>query len=459
MALEFKPADFAYPISILKLRAAFEKNQWLARDEQINYQERLLRRIVSHAYAHVPYYRELFDGLRLRPGDIHHLADLEKIPVLTKGTLSREFKRLRADNCARHRPQLLTTSGTTGRRLEFLVDKHANVQEFAYYWRHWNWAGYRLGDALAEFTSSFFRGPRRCGQQLTHFQRVPRRLLLDSSAISDATVTAYVAAIRKHRPRFLKGLASVLYYFALFLRRRNIDGLSFKAVFSTGELLLARQRRVIEETLRCKVYDSYGHMERTVAISECSQGSLHVNSDYGILELLRQADVRSAAATEARPRTANFTAKVIGTSLYNLSMPLLRYEVGDLVTVSAEDEACACGRQFPLVSSIDGRQNDVVIRPDGQVLTAMFLVFEEVPDMVAGQISQETLTELLVSIAPSPRFSRENELALVARLRGLVGPAMKISIRHCAAADLLPPRAGKYQVVVSKLTPPIMDMR
>lgn len=454
MALEFKPADFAYPLSLLKLRAAFEKNQWRARDEQINYQERLLRRIVSHAYAHVPYYRELFDELRLRPGDIRRLADLEKIPVLTKETLSREFKRLQADNCARHRPQLLTTSGTTGRRLEFLVDKHANVQEFVYYWRHWNWAGYRLGDPLAEFNTSFFRGRQRGEQQLTHFQRVPRRLLLDSSAISDATVTAYVAAIRKHRPRFLKGLASVLYYFALFLRRKKIEGLSFKAVFSTGELLLARERRVIEETFGCKVYDSYGHMERTVAISECPQGSLHVNSDYGILELLRQADVRSASATEARP--SNFTAKVIGTSLYNLSMPLLRYDVGDLVTVSAEDEACACGRQFPRVRSIDGRQNDVVITPDGQVLTAMFLVFEEVPGLLAGQISQESLDELLVSIAPSPRFTRENELAIVARLRGLVGAEMKISIRRCAAADLLQPRAGKYQVVVSKLTPPVI---
>ena len=456
MALEFKPADFAYPLALLKLRAAFETNQWRARDEQINYQERLLRRIVQHAYAHVPYYRELFDGLRLRPGDIQNLADLEKIPLLTKETLSREFKRLQADNRARHRPQLMTTSGTTGRRLEFLVDKHANVQEFAYYWRHWNWAGYRLGDTLAEFNTSFFRGLPQGERRLTHFQRVPRRLLLDSSAISDASVAAYVAAIRKHRPRFLKGLASVLYYFALFLRRKNIEGLSFKAVFSTGELLLAHQRRAIEESLGCKVYDSYGHMERTVAISECPQGSLHVNSDYGILELHRQPDVRSVAATGARPRAANFTAKVIGTSLYNLSMPLLRYEVGDLVTVSAEDEACACGRQFPRVRSIDGRLNDVVISPDGRVLTAMFLVFEEAPGMVAGQISQESLNELLVSIAPSPQFTRENEQALVARLRALVGAEMKISLRRCAAAELLQPRAGKYQVVVSKLTPPVV---
>jgi len=51
-------------------------------------------------------------------------------------------------------------------------------------------------------------------------------------------------------------------------------------------MLLPSQRRLIERVFRAKVYDSYGHMEGTVAASECPHGSLHINPEYGVLELV-----------------------------------------------------------------------------------------------------------------------------------------------------------------------------
>jgi phenylacetate-CoA ligase len=267
MALEFKPTDFAYPVSLLRLRATFENSQWFSSEQQTLYQEQLLRRIVEQAYQHVPYYRELFDRIRLKPHDIRCLADLDRIPILTKKTLRDEYQKLMAVNRDRFRPQTVCTSGTMGNRVRFLVDKPSNVLEFVYYWRHWNWAGYHLGDRFAEFSSVFFQKNQDQQYSFTCFERMLNRLLLNSSKISAATVDHYVNAIRKRRPIFLKGLPSALYYFSLFLREKGVDDISFKAVFSTGEKLLPGHRRLIENTFRCKVYDSYGHMERTVAIS------------------------------------------------------------------------------------------------------------------------------------------------------------------------------------------------
>jgi phenylacetate-CoA ligase len=451
MTLEFKLKDFAYPAAILKLRSTFEKTQWFTTEEQTRYQERLLRRIVEQAYRYVPYYRDLFDNIRLKPDDIRRLSDLDKIPILTKEILCARFKRLEATNSRAFRPQALSTSGTTGRRIQFLVDSPSNILEFVYYWRHWNWAGYRLGAPFAEFSSVFFLKGGEESRLASHHQRLTNRLLLNSLKMSHATVKDYVRAIRKHRPLFLKGLPSVLYYFSLFLRQHGIADISFRAVFSTGETLLPRYRKLIEETFCCKVYDSYGHMERTVAISECPHGGLHINPDYGILELIRQDSLRADFTGEggySGDGGAGYSARVVGTSLYNFSMPLLRYEVGDMVWVDTEKK-CACGRQFPLVSAIEGRQSEVLITPTGEVITAAFLVFEDVPDILEGQIVQESLDRLYVKIIPAPSFSKASEARLKSRLQTLVGAAAKITLERCDSSGLLRASSGKLLTVVS----------
>jgi phenylacetate-CoA ligase len=449
MALEFKLRDFARPLALFGLRSTFEQTQWFTEEEQTLYQARLLRRVVEHAYRRVPYYRDLFDRTRLKPDDIRQPSDLRKIPLLTRETLCAEFKRLEATNSRAFRPQLLCTSGTTGRRVQFLVDRPSNVLEFVYYWRHWNWAGYKLGDPFAEFSSAFFSRDEETARHATCRQRLVNRLLLNSSAMSVETVAAYVKAIRKHRPLFLKGLPSVLYYFSLFLRQQGVDDLSFRAVFSTGEVLAPRVRKVIEGTLGCKVYDSYGHMERTVAASECPRGGLHVNADYGICELVPQGGPRAESPGSDRDGTA-YAARVVGTSLYNFSMPLLRFDVGDIVSVEP-GKKCVCGRQFPLVGAISGRRSDVILTPEGKVITATFLVFEAVPDILEGQIVQEASDRLRVRVVPAPSFDKSGETFLQSRLRSLMGDAMKITIERCESRELHRGASGKVRAVVSEL--------
>lgn len=450
MALEFKLRDFAHPLALLRLRSTFEQSQWLMPEEQTLFQEHLLRRIVEHAYRRVPYYRDLFDGIGLKPRDVRRLSDLDKIPILTRETLCTQFERLRATNSRAFRPQILCTSGTTGRKVQFLVDRPSNVLEFVYYWRHWNWAGYRLGDRFAEFSSLFFAKDEDKARLTACRRRLTNRLLLNSNAMSGATVREYVRAIRKHRPLFLKGLPSVLYYFSLFLREQRVADISFKAIFSTGEILAPRRRKLIEETFGCKVYDSYGHMERTVAISECPCGGMHVNADYGVCELIRQ-DGLSGEFDDADRDGRTYAARVVGTSLYNFSMPLLRFDVGDYVLVEPEKK-CACGRQFPLVGAISGRRSEVILTPDGKVITATFLVFEDAPDILEGQIVQESLDRLRVRIVPAPSFGKSGEARLKPRLQALVGEAVRIEVELCESRELLRGGAGKVRAVVSKLT-------
>ncbi len=448
VAIEFNLREFGHPLSILRLRRFFEKSQWLPVDDLLLCQEQLLRRTVAHAYEQVPYYQGLFRQIRLRPADVRTLADLQKIPRLPKAILRAEFVRLQARDKDRHSPRWYQTSGTSGEPVRFLLDKPANILEFVHYWRHWSWAGYRLGDRFAELTSQHFLGDEKLARQRWCYQWKFGRLLLNSLFFSVDNVAGYAGILRKYRPRFLKGTASALYFLALFFKQTGIADIAFEGTFATGEQLLPSQRRLIEEVFHGKVYDSYGHMERTVAISECPQGGFHINPEYGVLELVEKTPV-SSATTE--PGARRFTAKVVGTSLHNRSMPLLRYEVNDVVEVEEPATACACGRAMPRIVRVNGRHEDVITTPDGRVIPTLFVVFDTVPGVRLGQVVQEEPARLVIRIVPSEEYTRRSETALVTHVRRFVGFAMRVEVEYLSAAALRATTAGKFRTVISRV--------
>jgi phenylacetate-CoA ligase len=446
MTVVFKTRDFCYPFAILRLRQFFERSQWFSAEEFVRYQEQRLRQIIQQAYYRVPYYKDLFHRLKLRPDDLRTLADLQKLPTLSKAALRGSFERLQATNRQRYRPRPCQTSGTGGEPLRFLLDKPANVLEFVYYWRHWSWAGYRLGNRFAELSSHYFLKTESLAGRLCDFQALPGRLLLNSLSIAPGNIATYAQALRTYRARFLKGTASALYYFALFFQDEGIHDVCLRGVFSTGEMLLPYQRKTIEQTFHCRVLNSYGHMERTVAISECPEGVLHINPEYGVLELVE----RPPSRTPEGDRGA-YTARVIGTSLHNFSMPLLRYEVGDIVEVDRIPEVCACGRAMPRVHRINGRQEDVLIAPDGRVITTLFIVFDQVPEILQAQVIQEELDQIRVRLVRAPNYSHHHEEAFLHYLRRFIGPEMKVQLEYLTHDALRRDTPGKFRTIISRI--------
>jgi phenylacetate-CoA ligase len=434
---------------MIRLRRFFERSQWFTPEEHVRYQEQCLRQVIRQAYHRVPYYSDLFRSLKLRPEDIRTPGDLRKLPTLSKATLRDEFQRLRATDSRRHRARLAQTSGSSGQQLRFLLDRPANVLEFVYYWRHWGWSGYRLGCRFAELSSHYFMGDTPHAGCLFHRQRLTNRLLLNSLSIGPHTALKYAAIMRRQRPAYLKGLASALYYFAFFLEDAGVRDVALNGVFSTGEMLLPHQRRVIERVFHCRVLDSYGHMERTVAISECPHGGLHINPEYGVLELHERP-----VAGDPRAGGRVITADVIGTSLHNLSMPLLRYEVGDVVEVDEHPGACSCGRAMPTVRRINGRQEDAILTRDGRVITTLFIAFDKVPGVAHWQVIQDEPDRLLIRLVRDAAYTRASEASLLLLLRRFVGPDMRLTVEYLSLEALRRDVTGKFRTIVSRITWP-----
>ncbi|MEA3457730.1 MAG: phenylacetate--CoA ligase family protein, partial [Candidatus Thermoplasmatota archaeon] len=67
------------------------QNQWKSYKDLEEEQEKELRYVVDLAYKNVPYYHKLFDDLKLSPGDIKKVEDLEKLPILTKEIIKQNW--------------------------------------------------------------------------------------------------------------------------------------------------------------------------------------------------------------------------------------------------------------------------------------------------------------------------------------------------------------------------------
>ena len=437
MAIAFRPVDFLQPWSLLRYRTLLTRGQWWSAERMRAYQASRLRIVLAHAQATVPYYSDAFAKAGLRVDDIASPDDLACLPILTKAVLRTRSDELMSTGASARRATRQMSTGTTGPPVTIALDRQTNALEFAFYWRHWGWFGYRLGDPFAQLSWSEFTQARP--GDTVRVQRGTGRLLLDALSISADGVEIFAAAMRRHRTRFLKGHPAALLHFALFVRAARLELPPLRAVFTTGEVLEPGTRAVICEVFDAPVADAYGSMERVVSACECPAGRMHINGDYGAWELV---DVQTDGATATR------VGRVVGTGLHNMSMPLVRYDMGDLVEIDESADPCPCGRPLPTIGRIHGRSVDGIVTPDGRVVTVAAIVFNEVPSVALGQLVQEELGRLRVRVLPTSMFDHVEELRLLARVRQLMGPDMVLDLERVDTPDAFG-APGAHRTVIS----------
>lgn len=439
MSIDFKLKDFAYPLSIWKMHRFLEQSQWYSESELKSWENRRLQEIISHAYTHIPYYNNLFKERELRPEDISCAADLRKLPYLTKEIIRNNFEQLQVANLNRYKPKLIQTSGTSGTPLRFYHDKSANVLEFCYYWRYWSWAGYRLGDRFADFSIHHFL--KSGSNALYHQKSFTNQLFLNPMMLSLKNISSFVAVLKKFPAKFIKTTPTVLHTFALLLEKSGCSEIQFRAAFTTGEKVQAYQRERVRRILGCEIHDSYAHMERTMAVCQCSEGSYHINRDYGLLQTEERAELSTGAET---------VAEVVGTSLHNFIMPLIRYKTEDLISLDKKQESCSCGRHFPLIKEVFGRSQDILITPDRRFIANVFVMFNLLSGIEWYRVVQESLTEFKVLLVARNEMQKEKINREVRRkLLEILGEGVSIEIHFLSLDEV--PATQKSRHVESKL--------
>jgi phenylacetate-CoA ligase len=179
----------------------------------------------------------------------------------------------------------------------------------------------------------------------------------------------------------LRGYPSSIAILASFVLRTGHDIPKIKLILTASEILFDQDRRLIEEAFGAKVYNHYGLAEQVVMMGDCEKHEgLHNYEEYGYLELLDTEDP--------------CLKRIIGTNLHNLTMPLIRYDTGDLAVVS--EKPCSCGRTLRTIKNVVGRENAVIKTLNGFVIpiTNFYTMLEHFQEIDRWQIVQRSLTEI-----------------------------------------------------------------
>lgn len=421
-----------------------DRTQWYRPDRLIRFQESRLRALIRHAYDNVPYYHRILKVRKMRPDDIRTKEDLAKLPILTKEDVNNHFGELIAVNAKDYRCGRGKTSGSTGKPLAFYLDQQNREMEYASLWRQRRWANVEFSGRIASLAG--FRGNLRWinlqnGEPCWKFNALSKELEFNIFGLNQATLSRQIERLRKFRPHLIEGYPTPIAMFAEYILEHNLKGISPEAVQTSSETLSARHRNVIEEAFGCKLYDWYGQSEYVVSAGQCSEGNYHI-AESGIMELIKDGEQVGEGEV----------GEVIGTRLYNYSMPFIRYRTTDLAKHSSEN--CSCGRGLPILRSLEGRVFDSIVASDGSLLTGVSIEYyyhnqisDLTPNVEHVHIIQEARNRVVVEMVRKDGYSDFETEVILRGLKSLLGPDMQIEFRSLDSI----PTGKKWRFTESKL--------
>jgi len=408
--------------------------------DQLNaLQEDSLSDLLNHANNYVPYYRSMFQDLGIDPGDVS-VSNLSRVlPVFKKDDIKKSPEKYISSGFKKSQLTKIHTSGTTGAPLVVCATKDSIQKNYAFFLRFLDMAGFVTGQSSATFAGRLIIPSAQTGPPYWRSNRVMNNVLFSSYHLSDSTIPAYIQELERINVKHIDSYPSAIYAIANYINKNSIKHeVRPKAIITSSETLLEHQRQAIETAFKCKVYDQYGSAEMVAFISQCSEGTYHINSEYGIVEVLDD---------EQQPVGYGVPGRLVCTGFLNYAMPLIRYDTGDTVVLS--ERKCACGLNFPVVKSILGRKDDLLVTPSGKMVGRLDPVFKGLSHIKETQIIQERLNKVRVNLVKEPEFTVDISETLKKELNRRFGDDVEISIVY---VDSIPrTKSGKFRSVVSKI--------
>ncbi len=417
-----------------------------------------------------PFYRDLYAHL---PESIH---DLRKLPPVTKSTLMTNFDDWVTDpTLTLHRVRsfvadksligstyldrysVWTTSGTSGDPGIFIQDGESLAVYIAVAATRamfaWNGLSGLLrflikGLRVAPIVTS---GGHYASSSLREIALAARPALTES--IANLTVLSPLPELVDNLNAFQPALM-VGYPLAMLLlaREQSAGRLHINPVFicTVGEWLAPASREEIAHAFQCPVRDAYASSEFLGIAYQCAHARLHVNADWVILEAVDE-DYQPVPA--GHPSHSSLL-----TNLVNRTQPVIRYDLGDSITI--HPDACRCGSSLPGIK-VEGRKDEILSfsAPDGKSIhllpMAIATIVEETPGVHRYQIIKSAADTLTLRI--EPRIEAEDDqvwLSLITRvteyLRSQGLP--NVRIERSAQRPTGEPGSGKFRLVWSEST-------
>jgi len=415
-------------------------NQSKTPKELKDVQLKKLKAIVKYTYHYIPYYHQLFRASKFKPEDLKDIDDLKKIPITTKKDVQNNYPNifLRGINISKHR--VFCTSGSTGMPLKIVINQ-----------KEYNYSRALMQYTFAECGSS--RKDKKAvvsphinpGQPRPLLEEIANRFFRTKLIPMHDHLENIVSALRQFKPDVITTHPSML----AILSNNDVSGINPRLIFAYGENLPPHYRSLVRRTFGVEINERYGSVEFNSLAFECNKHSgLHMITDCAVLEFLDDGEQVSPGEL----------GEIIVTGLYNYTMPLIRYNLGDVGIPS--DERCACGRNWPLIKSIQGRTIEYIVLPDRKkiptsgVWQCVHHEIEKCPFCFSQfQIVQESLKKFLLKFVRGKEFDVKVIMKIKQNIKEYFSRlGYEVTIDVMIVDDIPMERTGKRRSIISLLT-------
>lgn len=411
-----------------------ENAQYWPQEKILVSQKQDLQSLIKTAYNEVPFYRELFDSSNVKPEDIRNISDMSKLPIVTKQMLRSAYPH-KTTRPTGQKTYEASTSGSTGKNFVVAEDAYTAGWYRASFMLSLEWSGWQIGEPHLQTGMTLTRSWDR---QLK--DRLLRCHYFSAYNLDDEHLDEILEEIERHKLKYIWGYPGSLYYLA---KRAQEVGWNqpLKAVVTWGDTLFPHHRNLIENVFEVKVYDTYGCAEGIQIAAQCEFGNYHLHALDAVVEFLDD---------QGQPVKAGELGNIVVTRLHPGPMPLIRYAIGDM-GVPSDEKSCPCGRGFPLMQSIQGRNADIITTPSGNRLIVHYFtgIMEHFSEVDSFQVVQTRTDQIIVKILPRSKPSELLSSRIISGLKQNGAEDLDILVEYVSEIPL--PPTGKHRFVISQI--------
>ncbi|MCC7485124.1 MAG: phenylacetate--CoA ligase family protein [Burkholderiales bacterium] len=424
---------------VLGLLWQLERSQWWTPERLAERQLVQLRRLLEHAGAHVPLYRERFARAGFDPRAGVTWDAFRRLPLLERHEIQETGEALCSEAPPPRHGRIRTahTSGSTGRPISVRVSEATG-----FYWRVFSvrehlwrdrdfYARYAMIDTGA--ADGEYRG----------WDAALGAAFWTGAIVtlgSERPIAEQARWLLRRSPAYLQTYPSNLAGLARYFVDHGLLLPRLREARTYGEVLPGDTRALARRAWGVPVTDFYSCRELGPIALQCPRYEhLHVQSESVVVEVLDDA---------GEPCPPGAVGRVVLTGLTGYAMPLVRYAIGDYAEVGPP---CPCGRGLPVLRRVLGRQRNLVTLPDGSRHWPTFPAegWLAVAPVRQLRLVQRSVTHIEVEYTAPRTLAPGEQQRLAQWLCGRLGHSFRIAFTRVAAIARAP--NGKFEDFVSEI--------
>jgi phenylacetate-CoA ligase len=398
----------------------------LSPEESKVMQDLNLKNVLNHAVNTTPFYK-----------NYKKFNSLNDFPIINKNLIRENFKEFQSNTFQNKKFIPVVTSGSTGTPFKIYHDINKRLRNYADTIYFAESAGYNIGDKL------FYLKIWSENNKKSPLQRWMQNIFpVDVLKLTDESISEFIELLNKDKsPKNILGYASALDMICKYIDKLGgNEKNNIKSIIAISESLSQHTKEAMTKFFSVPVLSRYSNLENGILAQQSKEGE----NEYYLNVASYRIEIFDMKKDELLSSDKDDIGRIVVTDLFNYSMPMIRYDTGDVASMSFINKG-----QFkvPVLKNLEGRKLDLIYDTLGNLISS-YLVYKNMwkyTELKQYQVIQEDEKEYLIKLNTGSKFNRENEI--ISEFKSFLGNDAHIKIDYVNEIPLL--ASGKRKKVAS----------